>query len=129
MKTAREDTKQALLLPQTLISSTLILYILNYHGLFVEKFQVENCVIYDVFFFPKAGCKKCKQKIPKGAVRIAKVTANPFNDEGDMKLYHHPACIFETFKKARATTKIIEVPYGAVPAISILYPVELCFAK
>ena len=25
-----------------------------------------------------------------------------------MKHYHHPACIFETFKKARATTKVIE---------------------
>ena len=27
-----------------------------------------------------------------------------------MKHYHHPACIFETFKKARATTKVIEDP-------------------
>ena len=27
-----------------------------------------------------------------------------------MKNYYHPACIFETFKKARATTKIIEDP-------------------
>ena len=27
-----------------------------------------------------------------------------------MKHYYHPACIFETFKKARATTKIIEDP-------------------
>ena len=27
-----------------------------------------------------------------------------------MKLYHHPKCIFDTFKKARATTKIIEDP-------------------
>jgi hypothetical protein len=91
--------------------------------------RVENCVIYDVFFSPKAGCKKCKQKIPKGAVRIAKVTANPFNDEGDMKLYHHPACIFETFKKARATTKIIEVRCCTCYFKTLLYPIELCFAK
>ena len=27
-----------------------------------------------------------------------------------MKQYYHPACIFETFKKARATTKVIEDP-------------------
>ena len=27
-----------------------------------------------------------------------------------MNLYHHPKCIFDTFKKARATTKIIEDP-------------------
>ena len=45
----------------------------------------------------------------KGEVRIAKITANPFSDEGDMKNYHHPACIFQTFVKARPSTKIIEV--------------------
>ena len=27
-----------------------------------------------------------------------------------MKMYHHPKCIFDIFKKARATTKIIEDP-------------------
>ena len=27
-----------------------------------------------------------------------------------MKIYHHPKCIFDIFKKARATTKIIEDP-------------------
>lgn len=58
----------------------------------------------------QAGCKKCKQKIEKGEIRIAKITASPFSDDGEMKNYHHPACIFETFKKARSTTKIIEDP-------------------
>ena len=58
----------------------------------------------------KAGCKKCKQKIEKGEIRIAKITASPFSDDGEMKQYHHPVCIFETFKKARATTKVIEDP-------------------
>jgi DNA ligase-3 len=58
----------------------------------------------------QAGCKKCKQKIEKGQLRIAKITASPFSDDGEMKNYHHPACIFEVFKKARATTKIIEDP-------------------
>ncbi|XP_014663885.1 PREDICTED: DNA ligase 3-like [Priapulus caudatus] len=58
-----------------------------------------------------AGCKKCKQKIEKGLPRIAKVVANPFSEEGgDMKLWHHVSCMFETFIKARATTKVIEDP-------------------
>ena len=54
-----------------------------------------------------SGCKKCKQKLAKGELRIAKLSANPFGD-GDMKIYHHPKCIFETFIRARASTKIIE---------------------
>ena len=58
----------------------------------------------------QAGCKKCKKKIEKGEIRIAKITASPFSDDGEMKHYFHPACIFETFKKARATTKVIEDP-------------------
>ena len=58
----------------------------------------------------KAGCKKCKKKIEKGEIRIAKITASPFSDDGEMKHYFHPACIFETFKKARTTTKVIEDP-------------------
>lgn len=27
---------------------------------------------------------------------------------GEMKQWHHPKCLFETFERARATTKIIE---------------------
>lgn len=58
-----------------------------------------------------SGCKKCKTKIEKGALRIAKVVANPFTSEGgDMKQWHHPACLFDTFKRARATTKKVEEP-------------------
>ena len=53
-----------------------------------------------------AGCKKCKAKMEKGSLRIAKVTPSPFADDAEMKNYHHPACIFETFKRARATTKV-----------------------
>lgn len=56
-----------------------------------------------------SSCKKCKNKIEKAALRIGKVVANPFSDDGgDMKLWYHPNCIFETFLRARATTKIIE---------------------
>ena len=58
-----------------------------------------------------SSCKKCKQKIEKGALRIAKLVSNPFSDEGgDMKQWFHPTCIFETFARARATTKKIEDP-------------------
>ncbi|KJH42802.1 Poly(ADP-ribose) polymerase and DNA-Ligase Zn-finger region [Dictyocaulus viviparus] len=60
-----------------------------------------------------AGCKKCKLQLPKGEVRLAKITPNPFvqNTEGpppDMKQYYHPHCLFEMFFKARASTKVIE---------------------
>jgi len=58
-----------------------------------------------------SSCKKCKQKIDKGALRIAKLVSNPFSeDAGDMKQWFHPACLFETFVRARATTKKIEDP-------------------
>lgn len=32
------------------------------------------------------------------------------NAGGDMKQYHHPHCLFETFLRARATTRIIQDP-------------------
>lgn len=58
-----------------------------------------------------SGCKKCKSKIEKGGLRIGKVVSNPFSEEGgDMKQWYHPQCMFETFKRARATTKKIEEP-------------------
>lgn len=57
-----------------------------------------------------SGCKGCKTKIEKGSLRIGKVTANPFGGDGDMKQWYHPNCIFNTFKRARATTKKIEEP-------------------
>ena len=58
-----------------------------------------------------SSCKKCKQKIDKGALRIAKLVSNPFSDDaGEMKQWFHPQCIFESFQRARATTKKIEEP-------------------
>ncbi|KAJ7308998.1 hypothetical protein JRQ81_008282 [Phrynocephalus forsythii] len=56
-----------------------------------------------------AGCKKCKEKILKGMVRIGKVVPNPFTESGgDMKEWYHVKCIFEKLERARATTKKIE---------------------
>ncbi|KAK5858262.1 hypothetical protein PBY51_002415 [Eleginops maclovinus] len=56
-----------------------------------------------------AGCKKCKEKIMKGIVRIGKVVPNPFSESaGDMKEWYHSKCIFEKLERARATTKKIE---------------------
>ena len=56
-------------------------------------------------------CHKCKQPLEKGEIRIAKLVPNYFSDNGgEMKQYHHPICLFESFKKARATTKVIEDP-------------------
>ncbi|XP_061461352.1 DNA ligase 3 isoform X4 [Rhineura floridana] len=56
-----------------------------------------------------AGCKKCKEKILKGMVRIGKVVPNPFTESGgDMKEWYHVKCIFEKLERARTTTKRIE---------------------
>ena len=54
--------------------------------------------------------QKCKQEIPKGSVRLAKLVPNFFgsSDDGDMKQFYHIDCLFDTFKRAKATTKIIE---------------------
>jgi hypothetical protein len=46
-----------------------------------------------------AKCQKCKKPIARGELRLAKVTANPFTGDGEMKVHHHPACLFETFKR------------------------------
>ncbi|XP_043914477.1 DNA ligase 3 [Protopterus annectens] len=57
----------------------------------------------------RAGCKKCKDKIMKGVVRIGKVVPNPFSESsGEMKEWYHVKCIFEKLERARATTKKIE---------------------
>ena len=47
----------------------------------------------------RSSCKKCKQQIEKGMGRIGKLTANPFSEDGgDMKVWYHMRCVFETFK-------------------------------
>ncbi|KAJ9577033.1 hypothetical protein L9F63_006381 [Diploptera punctata] len=57
----------------------------------------------------RAACKKCKQKLDSGELRLAKSGFNPFGP-GPMKMWHHVACLFEAFGKQRATTAKIETP-------------------
>ncbi|XP_067659530.1 DNA ligase 3-like isoform X2 [Haliotis asinina] len=84
----------------------------NQYRYFCSDFIMsENRYIVGYAKLGTSSCKKCKQKIEKGALRVGKVVSNPFSDEGgDMKQWYHPACIFETFVRARATTKKIEDP-------------------
>lgn len=71
--------------------------------------MADNKYLCDYARLGTSSCKKCKQKLPKGGLRMAKVVPNPFTDEGgEMKQYHHASCLFETFIRARATTKIIQ---------------------
>lgn len=47
----------------------------------------------------RSSCKKCKQQIEKGVGRIGKITANAFSDDGgEMKMWYHMRCMFETLK-------------------------------
>ena len=70
--------------------------------------MAENRFSVDYAKLGTSACKKCKAKITKGEIRIAKITPSPFSEGDTMKVYHHVPCIFDTFLHARATTKIIE---------------------
>ncbi|CAF4572164.1 unnamed protein product, partial [Didymodactylos carnosus] len=71
--------------------------------------MAENRYLADYAKLGTSSCKKCKQKIEKGGLRLAKVVKNPFTDEGgEMKQYFHTNCMFDTLMNARATTQVIE---------------------
>lgn len=54
-------------------------------------------------------CKKCKVAIEKGSKRLAKLVPNAFGEsDSDMKQYYHIDCLFDSFKRSKASTKIIE---------------------
>lgn len=73
--------------------------------------MAENKFVVGYAKLGTSSCKKCKTKIDKGALRLGKVTPNPFSDDGgEMKQWFHPSCLFETFLRARASTKKIEDP-------------------
>ena len=71
--------------------------------------MADNRYAVDYARMGTSSCKKCKQTLGKGDLRLAKVVKNPFTDDDkDMKHYHHPKCLFETFIRAKCTTRIIE---------------------
>ena len=55
-----------------------------------------------------AACSKCKDKLPKGSLRMAKLAPSPYHEGDTMKTYFHAKCLFDSFQKARATTKVID---------------------
>ncbi|MES1910519.1 MAG: hypothetical protein MHM6MM_003100 [Cercozoa sp. M6MM] len=61
----------------------------------------------------RAGCKdsKCKQKIAKGALRLAREVPNPFdedNEESTMMKWYHATCFFRAQKRVRKDTRKLE---------------------
>jgi hypothetical protein len=57
----------------------------------------------------RAACRKCKNKLDAGVVRLAKYGYNPFGSF-PMKMWHHVNCLFEVFSGQRPTTAKIETP-------------------
>ncbi|XP_062887358.1 DNA ligase 3 [Mobula hypostoma] len=55
-----------------------------------------------------AGCRKCREKLPKGSVRIGRIVPNPFSEGAEMKEWYHIKCMFEKLERARLSTKKID---------------------
>jgi DNA ligase-3 len=54
-------------------------------------------------------CKECRIHIIKGDIRMAKIVPNFYHgNDGETNMYYHVECIFESFKRARTITKIID---------------------
>ncbi|XP_046850595.1 DNA ligase 3-like isoform X2 [Xenia sp. Carnegie-2017] len=57
----------------------------------------------------RAKCKTCKEKIEKNYLRVGRLVANHFsNDGGMMKEWYHTKCMFDKLSRARSTTERIE---------------------
>ena len=83
----------------------------HYSNLLLDFNMAENKFQAEYASTGRSSCKKCKQKIEKGELRLCKLSANIFHEgEGEMKQCYHPKCLFDTFIRARSTTKIIEEP-------------------
>ncbi|XP_021931838.1 DNA ligase 3, partial [Zootermopsis nevadensis] len=57
----------------------------------------------------RAVCRKCKNKLDAGALRLAKYGYNPFGPF-PMKMWHHVDCLFEVFAGQKQTTASIKTP-------------------
>lgn len=68
----------------------------------------------------RAKCKKCKQTIEKGEIRMAKYVTSFFADGKLMPAWHHVTCLFEVFAKQRATTRRIDDPERDVKGWDLL---------
>ncbi|XP_067866287.1 DNA ligase 3 isoform X2 [Heterodontus francisci] len=55
-----------------------------------------------------AGCKKCREKLTKGQVRIGRIVPNPFSEAAEMKEWYHIKCMFDKLERARLSTKKID---------------------
>ncbi|XP_069767007.1 DNA ligase 3 isoform X2 [Narcine bancroftii] len=55
-----------------------------------------------------AGCRKCREKLPKGSVRLGRIVPNPFSEGAEMKEWYHIKCMFEKLERARLSTKKID---------------------
>eukprot|EP00118_Oscarella_pearsei_P009396 m.54141 g.54141 ORF g.54141 m.54141 type:complete len:870 (+) comp34313_c0_seq13:36-2645(+) len=75
------------------------------------KGMADNEYVVEYAKTGRSGCKKCKEKIGKGAARIGKETSSPFGDDGKMTVWYHVECMFDALKRARATTKKIETTH------------------
>ncbi|XP_026281642.2 DNA ligase 3 [Frankliniella occidentalis] len=63
----------------------------------------------------RAKCKRCKEPVEAGKLRIAKIVPNAFSASGGWaKQWFHPACLWEAFSKQRPSTKKIEDPEGDI---------------
>jgi DNA ligase-3 len=79
-------------------------------GSFAVERMADNRYCIEYAKTGRSGCKKCKSQLEKGVARMGKITPNPFSDDGgEMKVWYHMRCMFETLKRAR-TAKKIETP-------------------
>ena len=83
----------------------------------VSVLDVSPCQFYfsaDYARSARSRCQRCKLVLPLGHLRVAKIVSNFFKraesihqHEDNLLRYFHPACLFETFKRARASTVVI----------------------
>lgn len=69
----------------------------------MEELSEEKNFVAEKSKSNRAKCKKCKEVLSQGSLRIAKVLPNPFGD-GKMMAWHHPQCLIAVFSKQRAST-------------------------